>query len=375
MLCRGDCLMHLVKADENGIKKAAEIIKNGGLVAVPTETVYGLAADAFNTNAVKAIYATKGRPGDNPLILHVADKSDLDKLAAELPDYARLLVDAYWPGPLTLVVRKRAELPPWLGSHPDNKVDTVGIRMSAHPAVSLLIKMTQCILAAPSANKAGKPSPTRAEHVVADYQASILKPDLLIDGGAVEVGVESTVVDVTGDTPVILRHGAITTEMLEKTCRLSTVEHTTGESATPSNPRAPGMKYRHYAPKAPMTLLNGTNEEIAAYIATQIVSDVDAYIGVLVSPQVLAIINKNWGMMAVQCDSLYTPMVKFLPMGDQGDLTDTAKNLFANLRKFDELGVDIILAQALPKDGFGAAIMDRMTKAAEGRMINVGVQA
>ncbi|MCL2363914.1 MAG: L-threonylcarbamoyladenylate synthase [Defluviitaleaceae bacterium] len=371
--------MRVITTDNNGVLQAAEVIRSGGLVALPTETVYGLGADAFNAEAVAKIYATKGRPGDNPLILHIANAADTDKIAADMPDYARGWMTQFWPGPLTLVVRKKEGLPAWLGGHPDNAPDTVGIRVPAHPVMRAVIEAAGCVIAAPSANIAGKPSPTCAAHILTDYESAALTPDLLLDGGAVDVGVESTVVDITGDTPVILRHGAVTAEMLgilnEKTQTANggqadaLVNAPTDAAAVP---RSPGMKYRHYAPNAPMTLLSGTPEAVASYITTQIISELDAYIGVMVSPQVKACMDKNWPMMAVQTDGSYVPLVSTILMGSSDAPHDTARDLFANLRKFDALGVDIILAEAVPAEGLGAAIIDRMTKAAEGRIIQVG---
>ncbi|MCL2604031.1 MAG: L-threonylcarbamoyladenylate synthase [Defluviitaleaceae bacterium] len=378
--------MRTVTPDKEGIDQAARLLKEGGLVAVPTETVYGLAADAFNAQAVARIYATKGRPADNPLILHIADKKTLDELAEDLPAYAYALTEKFWPGPLTLVVRKKAGLPAWLGGHPDNAAETVGVRMPNHPAVLELIRQSGCVVAAPSANKAGTPSPTCAQHIINDYDGAALTPDMLLDGGTLEVGIESTVVDTTGDEPVILRPGAVTAEMIQEMLgtandgirqrRALSETNERGSELHPHShiqPRSPGIKYRHYAPLAPMTLLSGDAEAVAAYITTQIVSEVDAHIGVLVSPRVLSYINAKWPRMAVQSDTSYTPIVTALPLGDPKDLPAIARNLFANLRTFDEKGADIILAEALPSEGLGAAIMDRMTKAAEGRVIRLGI--
>ncbi|MCL2189900.1 MAG: L-threonylcarbamoyladenylate synthase [Defluviitaleaceae bacterium] len=359
--------MQIVTADKSGIDEAATVIRAGGLVAMPTETVYGLAADATDEEAVARIYELKGRPGDNPLILHIADKSTLNEITDTLPDYANLLTDAYWPGPLTLVVRKKASLPAWLGGHPNQVCETVGVRMPGHSATLSVIYQSGCIIAAPSANKAGKPSPTCAEHVINDYFAGEPSPDLLVDGGEANVGVESTVIDVTGNAPVILRHGAITTQMIEETINMKLSESIQKTRA----PRAPGMKYKHYAPNAPMTLLRGTPENVAAYITTQIVADIDAHIGVLVTPKVQACMDKNWRVMSIQGYSTYTPLVTTRSLGENNE--KIAKNLYANLREFDTRGVDIILAEALPEDGMGVAIMDRMTKAAAGRILDVGV--
>jgi L-threonylcarbamoyladenylate synthase len=369
--------LRIVTANENGINEAADTIKSGGLVAMPTETVYGLAADAFNAEAVARIYDVKRRPSDNPLILHISEKSELSNLTEHLSESAKSLINHFWPGPLTLVVQKKANLPPWLGSHPHISVKTLAVRMPNHPTAIKIIKTSGCVIAAPSANKAGTPSPTCARHIINDYMDITLAPDLLVDDGTVDVGVESTVIDVTGEIPVILRPGVITAEMISKLLGGSPGTYYSGAGATiepeaddvnPS-PRSPGTKYRHYAPKAPMTLLSGTAESIASYITTQIISELNEHIGVFITPRVLSCINKNWGLMSVQSDdALYTPMVTILPLGDSDNTEEIARNLFANLRKFDEQGVDIILAEALEPNGLGTAIMDRMTKAAEGRL-------
>jgi len=360
-----------VKSDEAGIKAAAEAIKNGKIAAIPTETVFGLAADAFNAEAVRAVYATKGRPGDNPLILHVADKEKITEIAESLPDYARKLMDAFWPGPLTLVVRKKPGLPGWLGGFPDNTVDTVGVRMPSHPVMLAVIKASGCVIAAPSANKAGRPSPTRTSHVLTDYENTSPAPDIVMEAELSEVGIESTVVDVTGNVPVILRPGAVTAEILEKT--VGKVNQTPDATKNDA-PRAPGMKYRHYAPAAPMTLLSGNAEAIASYITTQIVSDVNVFIGALVTPDVRERIDRKWNVMAIQgdSDSVYTPLVSIRTIGKTDDMPGIARDLYDHFRTFDELGVDVILTEALPTEGMGAAIMDRMTKAAEGRVLRLG---
>jgi len=324
------------------VKEAAKIIANGGIAAFPTETVYGLGGDATNPDAVSRIYSAKGRPGDNPLILHVGNPSDFNELADSPPVYAWDLINAFWPGPLTLVAKKKASLPSWLGGHPSRTADTVGLRMPSHPMALEVIRASGCYVAAPSANKAGTPSPTRAEHVATDFADGSI--DYVLDGGAVEVGVESTVVDVTGETPVILRPGAITAEMISETTGLKA----NGLFSTKTAPRAPGMKYRHYAPKAPMTLLVGTDEKIADFIS------------LLTHPGkigILANIKPGFSKSAI-----------ILPLGETQERI--AQNLYANLRQFDNLGVDIIYAQAPTETGLGIAILDRMKKAAEGRIIH-----
>jgi len=333
------------------IKKAAAIITRGGIAAFPTETVYGLGGDATNPKAVAQIYNAKGRPGDNPLILHIADPDDLYKLTDSPPAYAKALSDAFWPGPLTMVFNKKLDLPTWLGGHPSGTTKTIGIRMPSHPIALELIRVSGCFVAAPSANKAGTPSPTKAEHVIADFADGSI--DYVLDGGLVEVGVESTVVDVTGSTPIILRPGAITAHMIAKVTGIMPQ----GSFSSKTAPRAPGMKYRHYAPKAPMTLLVGNDSDIAKYISLYI--DKNKKTGLLITADVEALFdsfNNN------------SPTPYLLPLGHTQEII--AQNLYDNLRQFDRLGVDIIYAQAPNEEGIGTAILDRMKKAAEGRVIH-----
>jgi len=321
------------------IFKAGAAIKAGRLVAFPTETVYGLGADAFNPSAVAAIYAAKGRPGDNPLILHIADPSDFYRLAASPPAYTTKLIEQFWPGALTLVVRKQPQLPPWVGGHPLGQTETIGIRIPANQVARDIIHASGCVVAAPSANTAGRPSPTTAQHVQDDFQSLDI---MVIDGGAVNLGIESTVLDATGEIPVILRPGQITVAMVEAATgmRLSAVSQPAGEK-----PRSPGMKYRHYAPKAPMTILTGTDEAITNYLANK------------KNPHILTINNS------------FPQYKNKINLGNS--LDEIAKNLYAALRKCDQDGAREIYAQAVPEEGLGIAIMDRMLKAAEGRIENV----
>jgi len=332
---------------------AAERIREGGLVVFPTETVYGLGADAFNASAVARVYSEKGRPGDNPLILHITNTEQFEELANNPPPYAYELIKAYWPGPLTLVANKKFTLPAWVGGHPDKSTSTVGIRMPAHPVAMAFLKEAG-IVAAPSANKSGKPSPTALSHVLEDFPKieSESSDITALDGGSATIGLESTVIDITGDHPKILRHGTITAERISLVTKLPTHD-------TPKNvavPQAPGMKYKHYAPRAEMTLISGNAIDVAAYIS-KCAEESDHRVGILLQ-------EKTRGCFP------YPPSnAEILVLG--GDDKAMARNLFACLRKFDQMGVGKIYAEAVNESGIGVAIMDRMRKAAEGRVIDV----
>jgi len=351
--------------NERNIEHAARIIADGGVGAFPTETVYGLGGDAANPVAVARIYEAKGRPGDNPLIVHIADLADFCKIAGDAPAYAYALMDAFWPGPLTLVAQKKEGLPSWLGGHPKGTADTIGIRMPSHPMALAMIRESGCFIAAPSANKAGTPSPTRACHVATDFSDGSI--DFILDGGAVPGGLESTVVDVTGVAPVILRPGTITPEMIAEVTGL---EINIGQSRndgeplplSDSAPRSPGMKYRHYAPKAPMTLIIGSECDIAAYIVTQGDEMHNRKVGILVTSQTKA---------QLDACNFKKDSANILILGDKAIPESIARNLYACLRQFDVIGVDIIFAEGPSQKGLGLAIMDRMKKAAEGRVIHV----
>jgi len=322
-------------------------------VVFPTETVYGLGADAFNPEAVAKIYSTKGRPGDNPLILHIAKIDDFTKLAHNPPNYAYDLAKEFWPGPFTLVVKKNPSLPPWLGGHPDGRAETIGIRMPAHPIAQALIQESDSIIAAPSANKAGKPSPTTLAHVLEDYSPQELAQIITLDGGNSIVGLESTVVDATGESPIILRPGAIALNHEKEFTPPSQTNNLAGGVI----PRSPGTKYKHYAPRASMTLLSGESEKIAAYILQKCANSQN--IGVLLHEKTLK---------HIPLSSLH-PTTKVLSLG--GDHKSIAQNLFSRLRQFDQLEVVSIYAEALSEIGLGIAIMDRMRKASEGRIVTL----
>ena len=362
------------------ITLAGKLIREGKLVAFPTETVYGLGADAFSVQAVEKIYSAKGRPSDNPLILHIADIETFYQLADSPPEYVDTLIKTYWPGPLTLIVKKKAHIPKWVGGHPKNQTDTIGIRMPNCGIALAVIRESGCVVAAPSANKAGKPSPTTVEHVLDDFFCKEL--DLIIDGGKVSVGLESTVLDTFTKTkanqPLILRPGAITATMIKQTLGLSSLTNytnATNNSAKTCNydkPLSPGMKYRHYAPQAPMTILTGIAQSISDHIIKEIKIEnaKGNKVGILLTNNTANIFRQTLsGQVGGENCDLILLVNQLIPLGH--DEVTIAQNLFACLRQFDTLGVDIIFTESVSETGLGLAIMNRMLKAAEGRIMNV----
>lgn len=364
-------------ATDEAIRQAARVIQSGGLVAFPTETVYGLGADAFNAKAVSGIYEAKNRPTDNPLILHVLSPEDAAMLA-EVSPAAQLLMDAFWPGPLTLVLRKHASQPGWVGGHPVNTANTLAIRAPSHPVARKLIEYAGCAIAAPSANKAGTPSPTQAAHVAADLGEDI---DFLLDGGTVPGGLESTVVDMTGESPVILRPGAVTADMIYSVTGI--IDTQTNADDT-DKPRSPGMKYRHYAPHAPMTVVTDAPEAAAVKIADLITKQTSnrCLYGILATTQTVDYYTTRFGSRAWVAppeasempDTPAAPIpsgadIAVLNMGDRDTPETIAHALYACLRRFDTLGVEAIYAEGVADTGLGQAIMNRMMKAAGGRIV------
>lgn len=334
------------------IKLAAYVIREGGLVAFPTETVYGLGADALNPEAVRKIYIAKMRPLDNPIIVHISRKEDVYKLAVEVPENAEKLMETFWPGPLTLVL-KASEIVPKITT---GGLDTVAIRMPKHKVALALISVAERPIAAPSANLAGRPSPTLAEHVIRDLYGRI---DVILDAGPTNIGVESTVLDLTSNPPQILRPGGVTYEDLKRVLGEVKIHPAAiARSEVPvEHARSPGMKHKHYAPKAEMIVVEG---ELASVIGK--IRELSEH---------YAKAGKKVGVLATDesVGSYHLGVIK--SMGSRRNLASVAKNLFRLLREFDDEGVDIILAEGVPQKGLGLAVMNRLRRAAGYNIIKV----
>ncbi|WZL73595.1 L-threonylcarbamoyladenylate synthase [Clostridiaceae bacterium 35-E11] len=338
--------------DREQLVQAAEVLRQGGTVAFPTETVYGLGANALDEEAVKKIFQAKGRPSDNPLIVHIANIEDLNDLVREIPPKAQILMEKVWPGPLTMVLKKSDKIPEVITAG----LDTVAIRMPSHPIAKALIEMAKVPVAAPSANLSGKPSPTQSDHVIKDLKGKV---DMIVCGGSCEVGLESTVVDVTPNIPIILRPGGVTKEQLEVLLGEVQVDAAIeGDEQKHLIPKAPGMKYTHYAPQAPVYIVEGAVEDMVGMI-NQLKKEKEnegLKVGIMVTDE-----TKNAYQNGV-----------ILSMGSRKNVTSIGMNLFAVLRQFDEKGVDIIFAESVEQKSLGHAVMNRMIKAAGYNVIKVG---
>lgn len=337
--------------DDAAMKEACDLIRAGELVAFPTETVYGLGADALHPEASKKIYAAKGRPSDNPLIVHISKFEDLVSIAREVPPQAKKLADAFWPGPLTMIVWKNEKVP----YETTGGMDTVAIRMPNHPVALALIDESGCMIAAPSANTSGKPSPTEAAHVALDLDGKI---PMILDGGPVGIGIESTIIDLTEKIPMILRPGYITKEMLEEVLG-EEVRIDPGIIAADSTkkPKAPGMKYKHYAPKADLVLVEGEQEAVVAKINALVREKQAAGLKV--------------GVVATdETESLYQADY-VVTIGARSDEDAIARHLYKILREFDDWNVDAIYSESFSTPRIGQAIMNRLMKAAGHQVIQV----
>lgn len=331
--------------EKEKIALAAEVIRRGGLVAFPTETVYGLGADALNSEAVRNIYLAKMRPLDNPIIVHVAKREDVYRLAVDVSEHAEKLMRYFWPGPLTLIL-KASEIVPRTTT---GGLDTVAIRMPRHKVALALIEASGTPIAAPSANLAGKPSPTMAEHVIQDLYGRI---DVILDAGPTNIGVESTVLDLTCNPPQILRPGGTTYEELRSVLgKVSVHPAVVSKSEIQvEKARSPGLKYRHYAPKAETIVVEGEFDAVVEKVtelARKYVGE-GKKVGILATDESL----QKYGLGIVKS------------MGSRSNLLSVARNLFKLLREFDNEGVDIIIAEGLPQKGLGLAVMNRLRKAA-----------
>lgn len=367
----------IMNCDEKGaISKAAVTLRKGGLVAFPTETVYGLGADALNPEASTKIYAAKGRPSDNPLIVHIADTYAVFKLASHVPKKAVMLMEAFWPGPLTIILPKKDIVP----RETTGGLDTVAIRMPSHPAALDMIRQSQLYIAAPSANISGRPSPTTADHVINDMKGRI---DMILDGGAVGIGIESTIVDMTGDVPMILRPGFITKAMLENIVGAVTVDKSLTDSIFDIKPKAPGMKYTHYAPKGELTIVEaaeepGTPDNSAGEHSHQNHGSAHSYITRLsVAKKINALIaeKKQQGFKTAVIASAENAHLynceNILIAGEAASGETIAAKLYGILRECDDIGADYIYSEAFNRGKLGNAIMNRLLKAAGQRVIKV----
>ena len=370
------------------LKEAAGILRSGGLVAFPTETVYGLGGNALDEDAARKIYAAKGRPSDNPLIAHVSCVEEVAPLVKEIPEAGRKLMEAFWPGPLTMIFPKSEKVP--YGT--TGGLDTVAIRMPDDPVANRLIALAGVPVAAPSANTSGRPSPTTADHVWQDMNGRI---EMIIDGGPVGIGVESTIVDVSSAVPSVLRPGAITMEMLAEVLgEISVDPAILGPLSADVRPKAPGMKYKHYAPKADLTLVEpgtGTERESGAEQVTGAEQKTGADRNTGADPetgldetQLQAMICKVRELSREKIEAGYKVGVictdesrgcytdgEVRSIGARKSQASVAHNLYALLREFDDLGVDYIFSESFPKDHLGQAIMNRLSKAAGYKIVKV----
>ena len=334
----------IASEDMASLEKAGAIIKEGGLVAFPTETVYGLGGDALNPESSRKIYAAKGRPSDNPLIVHIAGWEDVYRIAKNIPDEAKKLADAFWPGPLTMILPKSDVVP----KETTGGLDTVAVRLPSDIIAREFIKKAGGFVAAPSANISGRPSPTVAKYVVQDMDGRI---DMIIDGGENEIGLESTIVDLTINPPQVLRPGFITNDMLSTVLGMDVeTDRAIIEADSKTAPRAPGMKYRHYAPKGTLVIVEGKPDAVSAKICSMVEEDraQGFKTGVIASDET--------------ADTYNADVVK--SSGKAGDRKEAGHRLYSILRSFDDENVERIYSESFTTDGFGAAVMNRLLKAA-----------
>lgn len=336
--------------DHQAIYEAGAVIRTGGLVAFPTETVYGLGGDALNPDSSRKIYAAKGRPGDNPLIIHICRLEDIGRIVSDFPPKAQKLASEFWPGPLTMVLPKSDEVP----DETTGGLNTVAVRMPVDPIALSFIEAAGGYVAAPSANISGRPSPTSSKYVIEDMQGRI---EMILDGGDVEIGLESTIVDLTGEVPVLLRPGFITLEMLTGVLGEVAVDRTILDGNCPDKPKAPGMKYKHYAPKGELTIVMGKEEAVLDKINKLSLAAMER-------GEKVGIIGTDEIIEHYRGDSIKS-------VGRRNDEVSIAKHLYRILREFDDEDVTLIFSESFATGGLGQAIMNRLLKAAGHQVLHV----
>lgn len=360
---------------------AGGIIKNGGLVAFPTETVYGLGGDALSAGAARKIYAAKGRPSDNPLIVHIADMEALPPIVKSVPPAAIALANAFWPGPLTMIFMKTDRVP----DETSGGLPTVAVRMPVDPVAAALIRASGGYIAAPSANRSGRPSPTSARHVMEDMDGRI---EMVLDGGDANIGLESTIVDLTEETPVILRPGFISPDMLRDV--IGDVRLDPGLLDAAANkgvrPKAPGMRYRHYAPNAPLYVVEGSEQAVTAGIAERSARAIQEgkCVGIMASDKTAALYEELLGSKAAadgdagralkdgnSSEAVTGGKAVIFSIGNRDEDITIARRLFSVLREFDDSGADVIYSESFDTPKLGMAIMNRLLKAAGHQIIKV----
>lgn len=335
------------------IDRAGEIIRGGGLVAFPTETVYGLGGDALNPLSAEKIYAAKGRPSDNPLIVHICDLESLGRIAKHVPQQALRVAQKFWPGPLTMIFQKTDLVP----RQTTGGLDTVAVRFPDHPAALALIRAAGGFVAAPSANLSGRPSPTVGKYVYEDMKGRI---EMILDAGQVGIGVESTILDMTEEIPVILRPGYVTQEMLEEVLGQVCLDPTMFALTDGVRPKAPGMKYRHYAPRGSLTIVTGSEAAIRRYIQQQL--------------RIKSAQGVRTGVMAPLEEAASYSADSVKVTGQRADTASVARDLFKILREFDEEGIECMYCESVAGEGIGQAVMNRMLKAAGHHIVDADAE-
>lgn len=344
-------VIHGMESDRAVLREAARIIRQGGLVAFPTETVYGLGGDALNPASSKKIYAAKGRPSDNPLIVHICRLADLEMIVEEVPEAAKKLAGAFWPGPLTIILKKKGIVP----YETTGGLETVAVRLPSHPVARAFIEAAGGFIAAPSANASGKPSPTLASYVAQDLDGKI---EMILDGGEVGIGLESTIIDLTGEAPAILRPGYVTAEMAREVLGHVEIDRTILDADSGVKPKAPGMKYRHYAPSGELSIVEGKREDVIETI-NRMCAEAGG------NGLKTGVIGTDETVAGYDADSVKS-------VGKREDEEAIAHSLYRILREFDDEEVAVIYSESFSSNGMGQAIMNRLLKAAGHRIIETG---